>query len=144
MTETAPSVLEAVLRRDRTVVVAALVMVIGLSWLWIALGAGMEMSAVEMTRMPRDMVMTPAVVDARLCGTDVRHVVGDDGGDDASERRPRPSDLRAYQPPRAGGRATLGADRHLRRRLSRSLGRVSARRRSPCSGDWKGPDCFRQ
>jgi predicted metal-binding membrane protein len=61
MTETAPSVLEAVLRRDRTVVVAALVMVIGLSWLWIALGAGMEMSAVEMTRMPRDMVMTPAV-----------------------------------------------------------------------------------
>jgi predicted metal-binding membrane protein len=34
MTETAPSVLEAVLRRDRTVVVAALVMVIGLSWLW--------------------------------------------------------------------------------------------------------------
>jgi predicted metal-binding membrane protein len=60
MTETAPSVLEAVLRRDRTVVVAALVMVIGLSWLWIALGAGMEMSAVEMTRMPRDMVMTPA------------------------------------------------------------------------------------
>jgi predicted metal-binding membrane protein len=60
MTETAPSVLEAVLRRDRTVVVAALVMVVGLSWLWIALGAGMEMSAVEMTRMPRDMVMTPA------------------------------------------------------------------------------------
>jgi len=53
MTEAAPSVLEAVLRRDRAVVVAALVMVIGLSWLWIALGAGMEMSAVEMTRMPR-------------------------------------------------------------------------------------------
>ena len=61
MTETAPSVLEAVLRRDRTVVMAALVVVIVLSWLWIALGAGMDMSAVEMTRMPRDMVMTPAV-----------------------------------------------------------------------------------
>jgi predicted metal-binding membrane protein len=100
MTEAAPSVLEAVLRRDRAVVVAALVMVIGLSWLWIALGAGMEMSAVEMTRMPRDMVMTPAV-DACLYGADVRHVVGDDGGDDVAKRGVHPSDLRAYQPPRA-------------------------------------------
>lgn len=53
--------LEALLRRDRTIVVAALLTVIGLSWLWIALGAGMEMSAVEMTRMPRDMEMALAV-----------------------------------------------------------------------------------
>jgi predicted metal-binding membrane protein len=60
MTEAAPSLFEAILRRDRTVVVAALVVVIALSWLWIVLGAGMGMSAVEMTRMPRDMVMTPA------------------------------------------------------------------------------------
>ena len=61
MTEAAPSVLEAVLRRDRKVVVVVLIAVIALSWLWIALGAGMDMSAVEMTRMSRDMVMTPAV-----------------------------------------------------------------------------------
>ena len=61
MTETTPSVLEAVLRRDRQVVVTVLIVVIVLSWLWIALGAGMEMSAVEMTRMSRDMVMTPAI-----------------------------------------------------------------------------------
>ena len=61
MTEPAPSVLEAVLRRDRQVVMATLLTVIALSWLWVALGAGMEMSAIEMTRMPRDMVMTPAV-----------------------------------------------------------------------------------
>lgn len=54
------SVLEAVLLRDRKVVVAALVLVIALSWIWIALGAGMEMSAIEMTRMSRDMAMTPA------------------------------------------------------------------------------------
>jgi predicted metal-binding membrane protein len=53
--------LEALLRRDRAVVIAALVVVIAVSWLWIVLGAGMGMSAIEMTRMPRAMVMTPAV-----------------------------------------------------------------------------------
>ena len=57
----ASTMLEAVLHRDRVIVVTALLSVIALSWLWIALGAGMDMSAVEMTRMPRDMVMTPAV-----------------------------------------------------------------------------------
>jgi predicted metal-binding membrane protein len=61
MTETASSALEALLRRDRKVVVGALLAVIALCWLWVALGVGMEMSAVEMTRMSRDMVMTPAV-----------------------------------------------------------------------------------
>src|SRR6478672_13008763 len=54
-----PSMLEEV--SDRAIVVVALLSVIALSWLWVALGAGMDMSAVEMTRMPRDMVMTPAV-----------------------------------------------------------------------------------
>jgi len=53
--------LEGVLYRDRVVVVVALLSVIALSWLWVALGAGMDMSAVEMTRMPRDMVMTPTI-----------------------------------------------------------------------------------
>jgi predicted metal-binding membrane protein len=61
MTEAAPSVLEAVLRHDRTVVVVMLIAVIVLCWLGIALGGGMEMSAVQMTRMLRDMAMTPAV-----------------------------------------------------------------------------------
>jgi predicted metal-binding membrane protein len=61
MTEQATSLFEAVLRRDRVVVVAALIVVIALCWIWIVTGAGMGMSAIEMTRMPRDMVMTPAV-----------------------------------------------------------------------------------
>jgi predicted metal-binding membrane protein len=53
--------LEAVLRRDRVVVIGALIAVIVLSWAWIVLGAGMGMSAIDMTTMPRDMVMAPAV-----------------------------------------------------------------------------------
>jgi len=60
MTEQATSLFEAVLRRDRAVVVAALIVVIALCWTWIVTGAGMGMSAIEMTRMPRDMVMAPA------------------------------------------------------------------------------------
>jgi predicted metal-binding membrane protein len=61
VTEETTSLFEAVLRRDRAVVVAALVVVITLSWVWIVTGAGMGMNAIEMTRMPRDMVMTPAI-----------------------------------------------------------------------------------
>src|SRR6516165_3886171 len=56
-----PSMLEGVLYRDRVVVVVALLSVIAPSWLWVALGAGMDISAVEMTRMPRDMVMMPTI-----------------------------------------------------------------------------------
>ncbi len=41
--------------------IAALLAVIALSWGWIVFGGGMGMSALEMTRMPRDMVMSPAV-----------------------------------------------------------------------------------
>jgi predicted metal-binding membrane protein len=59
--EQATSVFETVLRRDRAVVVAALVLVIALSWAWIAIGAGTGMSAIDMTRMPRDMMMTLAI-----------------------------------------------------------------------------------
>ena len=59
--EQATSAFEAVLRRDRAIVVAALALVIALSWAWIAIGAGTEMSAIDMTRMPRDMTMTPAI-----------------------------------------------------------------------------------
>jgi predicted metal-binding membrane protein len=45
------TVLEAVLRRDRFVLIAALVAVIVVSWIWIVLGAGTGMSAVAMTQM---------------------------------------------------------------------------------------------
>lgn len=43
--------LDAVVRRDRLVVVAALTAVIALSWAYLLAGAGMGMSAFEMTRM---------------------------------------------------------------------------------------------
>jgi predicted metal-binding membrane protein len=59
--------LEAVLRRDRIVLVAGLVVVLGMAWGWLVTGAGMEMSAVEMTAMAgmdgwlmRPAVWTPA------------------------------------------------------------------------------------
>ncbi len=42
------TVLEAVLRRDRLAVCAALIAVIAIAWLWILLGAGTGMSAMEM------------------------------------------------------------------------------------------------
>ena len=42
---------EAVVRRDRLVVVTALTAVIALSWAYLLAGAGMGMSAFEMTRM---------------------------------------------------------------------------------------------
>jgi len=62
MTDAASSsIIEAALRRDRAVVVIALSTVTALSWAWIALGAGMEMTAIDMTGMPRNMVMAPAV-----------------------------------------------------------------------------------
>jgi predicted metal-binding membrane protein len=44
----ADTVLEAVLRRDRQVVVAALIAVIAMAWLWILFGAGTGMSAMDM------------------------------------------------------------------------------------------------
>jgi len=43
--------LESVLRRDRLVVVIALVAVIAISWTYVLAGAGMGMSAFEMTRL---------------------------------------------------------------------------------------------
>ena len=48
MTET--TALEAVLRRDRAVVVTALVAVITIAWIWILLGAGTGMTALDMAR----------------------------------------------------------------------------------------------
>jgi predicted metal-binding membrane protein len=57
--------LETVLRRDRWVVVAALVMVIIAAWIWIVFGAGTGTTAVAMTQMAgmpdMDMMMQRAV-----------------------------------------------------------------------------------
>ena len=65
MAVTGTTVLEGVLRRDRFVVVAALVAVIVVAWIWIVLGAGTGMSAVAMTQMAgmpdMDMMMERAV-----------------------------------------------------------------------------------
>src|SRR5258708_6930428 len=53
MTTTADdTALEAILRRDRQVVVAALIVVIAMAWLWILLGAGTGMSAMDMILGP--------------------------------------------------------------------------------------------
>ena len=66
MTATADdTVLEAILRRDRQIVVAALIVVIAMAWLWILLGAGTGMSAMDVIvgRAPDHMesVMAPAL-----------------------------------------------------------------------------------
>src|ERR1700746_3642751 len=65
MAVTETTVLEAVLRRDRIVVLAALVAVILVAWFWIVIGAGTGMSAVAMTQMAgmpdMDMMMERAV-----------------------------------------------------------------------------------
>jgi predicted metal-binding membrane protein len=43
------SVLESILKRDRFIVISGLVMVIALSWIYILLGAGMDMTAFDMS-----------------------------------------------------------------------------------------------
>jgi predicted metal-binding membrane protein len=45
------SPLEAVLKRDRVVVIGGLAGVVALAWIYILFGAGMDMSAIEMTRL---------------------------------------------------------------------------------------------
>jgi predicted metal-binding membrane protein len=66
MTLADTTVLEAVLRRDRLVLVAALATVVAIAWMWIVLGAGTGMKAAAMTSgtgMPAmaSMIMHPAV-----------------------------------------------------------------------------------
>jgi predicted metal-binding membrane protein len=56
---TLASSLETVLKRDRVVVFVALGVVVLLSWAWVLAGAGMGMTALEMTRM----TMVPAGLD---------------------------------------------------------------------------------
>ena len=57
------NLLEAVLRRDRLALVAGLVVVLALAWGWLVAGAGMEMSALDMTTMAGmdGWLMQPAV-----------------------------------------------------------------------------------
>ena len=50
MTATNTTVLEAVLRRDRLAVIAALIVIIALAWIYILLGAGTGMNRVAMIR----------------------------------------------------------------------------------------------
>jgi predicted metal-binding membrane protein len=65
LTVSETTVLETVLRRDRWVVVATLVMVIIAAWIWIVFGAGTGTTAVAMTQMAgmpdMDMMMQRAV-----------------------------------------------------------------------------------
>ena len=68
-----PTFLEAVLRRDRMVVIAVLVAVITLCWIWILLGAGTGMTATAMTLgsgMPgmATMLMSSAAWSAEYAG----------------------------------------------------------------------------
>jgi predicted metal-binding membrane protein len=55
--------LEAVLRRDREVVLVGLSIVIALAWAWVLLGSGMSMTAVQMTGMAGmdGWMMAPAI-----------------------------------------------------------------------------------
>jgi predicted metal-binding membrane protein len=45
------ALLEAIIRRDRLVLVTGIVVVSALAWGWLVLGAGMDMSAIEITQM---------------------------------------------------------------------------------------------
>ena len=57
------ALLEAMIRRDRLVLVAGLLVVSALAWGWLLLGAGTDMSAIAMTRMAGmdGWMMQPAV-----------------------------------------------------------------------------------
>jgi predicted metal-binding membrane protein len=56
---------ESILARDRTIIIAGLVTVIVLSWLYILLGAGMDMPACEMPTMTGGSSTTDMVGDSR-------------------------------------------------------------------------------
>lgn len=51
--------LSNVLRKDRLAAVLALATVSGVAWIYTVFGVGMDMSALDMTAMPRDMPMPP-------------------------------------------------------------------------------------
>ncbi len=64
---TVDATLEAVVRRDRLVVVTALTAVIALSWAYLLDGAGTGMSAFEMTRMSQ-LGMASGVLEGGMAG----------------------------------------------------------------------------
>ena len=67
MTVPGDATLEAVVRRDRLVVVAAFTAVIALAWAYLLAGAGMGMSAFEMTRMSQ-LGMTGGMAEGSMAG----------------------------------------------------------------------------
>jgi predicted metal-binding membrane protein len=56
--ESAPSLVEQILQRERQVVLAAFVLVAALAWVYTLAGVGMEMNAFEMTHSATAPVMT--------------------------------------------------------------------------------------
>ena len=70
MTAADATFLESVLRRDRLVVIAALVAVIAIAWIWIVFGAGIGLGAAGTTRNSgmAGMMMAPAVWTAGYAG----------------------------------------------------------------------------
>ena len=163
--------LEAVLRRDRVVVVAALVVVIVLAWAYILLGAGTGMTPFEMTQPfggPADMDMTmgsaaPMTMDQ--AGSDM--AMGDGMTMAMAPMAWTPGYavlmffmwwimMVAMMLPSASPmillfarfnrtqRAegrALRADRRVRARLRAGLGRASARWRSRRNGAWSAAAC---
>ena len=129
------------MRRDRVVVVAALVLVIVLSWVWVVIGAGLGMSAIEMTRMPRDMMMmTPAIRTPAYAALMYPHAVGDDAGNDAAECGARAAHLHLRLDREGVSNKPLAQLR--RRHWIDRMGRIPAHVRSmvansvmPASGD---------
>jgi predicted metal-binding membrane protein len=71
------SVLESVLVRDRAVVITGLVTVIVLSWIYILLGAGMSMTAFEMTTMLMPDTSSPMEMTGDSSGMSSRKSMGD-------------------------------------------------------------------
>src|SRR5260370_38380335 len=65
MTVTDTTILEAVLRRDRMILFAALVGVVAIAWILIVLGAGTRMSPLGMTRRSGMPVMAGLLIDPR-------------------------------------------------------------------------------
>src|SRR3546814_14869160 len=70
-------------------------------------------------------------LDARLRRPDAGDVVGDDGGNDAAERRPYDVALRRREPKNPPAGAALCQDLLLYRRLSGRVGRLQPCRRVP-------------
>ncbi len=59
MSQSSP--LETLLKRDRVIVVAGLAVVVGLAWVYLLMGAGMGMTALQTTALPAGMGPGPAM-----------------------------------------------------------------------------------